>query len=66
MGELYREYLKYWFDTANSGLFVNFSYVSPPGQYGSWGILEYQDQPISEAPKYQALIDIIDYLQQKQ
>lgn len=65
MGDLYREYLKNWFDTVGGGAFANFSNVGTPSHFGSWGVLEYQDQAISEAPKYQALLDIIDYLQQK-
>ena len=65
MGDLYREYLKSWFDAVGAGLFVHHSYVYPPGQFGSWGVLEYQDQPISEAPKYQALLDTVEYLNQK-
>jgi hypothetical protein len=65
MGDLYRKYLKSWFDTVGGGLFVHFSYVYPPGPHGSWGALEFQDQPISEAPKYQALLDTVEYLPQK-
>ncbi|ELR98852.1 hypothetical protein [Gloeocapsa sp. PCC 73106] len=66
MGQLYREYLKSWFDTVGGGLFVHFAYVFAPGPFGSWGALETQDQPIDKAPKYQALLDIIDHLQLKQ
>ncbi|BHH82420.1 PKD domain-containing protein [Desulforhopalus sp. 52FAK] len=57
MGALYEKYLNYWF--ANVGnVFANFSYVTRPSKYGSWGILEYQDQPIEEAPKFQAIRNI--------
>lgn len=65
MKELYLEYLKSWFDTVGGGLFVHFNYVAQPSPFGSWGALEYQDQPINEAPKYQALLDVLDYLEQK-
>lgn len=65
MGDLYRKYLKSWFDTVGGGVSVHYSYVFPPGPFGSWGALEFQDQPISEAPKYQALLDTIEYLNQK-
>lgn len=65
MGELYQEYFKYWYDQVDGGLFVNFGYVSRPGQFGSWGILETQDQPPEEAPKYMAIKDIMAYLAQK-
>lgn len=56
MGGLYTQYL----DLLRDGgveLFANFSYVAEPSKWGSWGVLEYQDQPISEAPKYRALTD---------
>lgn len=40
-------------------LFMHYSYVSRDTRYGSWGTLKYQDQPISDAPKYQALLDAV-------
>ena len=45
------------FEMAGGDLFVAFNDVSRPGKFGSWGHLEYQDQPISEAPKYRALLE---------
>ncbi len=45
------------FEVAGGDLFVAFNDVGRPGKFGSWGHLEYQDQPISEAPKYRALIE---------
>lgn len=36
-------------------LFVNFTHVSSWGKWGSWGVLEYQEQPESEAPKWRAI-----------
>ena len=65
MGDLYRQYYRTWFDQVKGGVFVDLGYVATPGQYGSWGVLEFQDQPISEAPKYQAILDTVEYLQQK-
>ncbi|HHJ18700.1 MAG TPA: hypothetical protein ENJ84_02535 [Gammaproteobacteria bacterium] len=58
MADLYRIYMEGW---KNNGghLFVNFSNVSRFSIYGRWGLLEYQDQPASEAPKYQASMDFI-------
>lgn len=56
MGELYRKHLEHWHD-AGGGLYVFYNYVAEPGKWGSWGLLEYQDQPIEEAPKYRAVID---------
>ena len=40
-------------------LFNQLSYVSGDSRYGSWGLLKYQDQPISDAPKYQAILDAV-------
>ncbi len=59
MKDVYTEYLNTWKDNGG-GLFVNFSSVGSPSKWGWWGALEYQDQPISEAPKYQALMEFID------
>jgi hypothetical protein len=35
---------------------VAFVYVSPWSKYGQWGHLEYQDQPLDEAPKFKGLV----------
>jgi hypothetical protein len=35
-------------------------YVGAYSKWGSWGVLEYQDQPLDDAHKYRALIDYID------
>ncbi len=40
-------------------LFMHYANVSLQKPTSSWGALAYQDQPISEAPKYQALLDAI-------
>ena len=58
MEQLYRLYFKTWFDNGG-GLFANFSTVGLFGKWGSWGVLEYQDQPIKDAPKFKALIDLL-------
>ncbi len=56
MGDLYRTYLDGW--RANGGrMCVNFSSVSAPNRYGSWGLLEYDDR--TAAPKYRAVLDFI-------
>jgi hypothetical protein len=56
MYDLYRKHLRHWFD-AGGGLYVVFSYVDKPRKFGSWGVMEYLDQPVSEAPKYRAVLD---------
>jgi uncharacterized repeat protein (TIGR01451 family) len=33
--------------------------ISRPSMHGSWGVMEYLEQPLSEAPKYRALVDFI-------
>ncbi len=55
MGDLYTEYLNQWYGLGG-GLFMNFSHIASPSQWGSWGILEYQNQPRAEAPKYDAIM----------
>jgi hypothetical protein len=56
MYDLYRRHLKTW-DAAGGGLYVLFANVARPTKWGSWGLLEYQDQPIAWAPKYRAFLD---------
>jgi hypothetical protein len=56
MYDLYRRHLSHWYE-AGGGLYVAFSNVGAPSKWGSWGILEYQDQPIDEAHKYRAVIE---------
>lgn len=55
---LYQQYLQNWYD-AGGALFMPFDFTSTPGKFGSWGHLEWQDQPVDEAPKYRALLDFI-------
>lgn len=56
MGMIYKDYLEKWFDSGG-GLFSNFSDISRPSKWGSWGSLEsvYQDG----SPKYDAVVDFI-------
>jgi hypothetical protein len=54
MGDLYRKAHHAWMQ-AGGELAVYFSFCEAPGKFGSWGALEYQDQPSSEAPKWAAL-----------
>lgn len=58
---MYDRYLEYLDMLEEEGVshFANFSYVAEPSRWGSWGVLEYQDQPIDEAHKYRALVDWI-------
>ena len=56
MYDRYIEYLN-MLDANGVEMFSNFSYVSAPSKWGSWGVLEYMDQPIEQAPKYRALMN---------
>ena len=56
MYDVTRKHLKNWAD-AGGDLYVLFAYVAAPSKWGSWGLLEYQDQPVAEAPKYRAFLD---------
>ncbi len=42
---------------AGADLVMAFSYVGLPSKWGSWGVLQYQDEPLAQAPKYRALAD---------
>lgn len=55
---MYARYIEY-LDTLHAEgveMFGNFSYVGHYSKWGSWSILEYQDQPMTEAPKFRAII----------
>ncbi len=56
MADLYVEYLDALND-AGVAVFCNFSFISEPSKWGSWGVLESMNQEIGTAPKYQALMD---------
>lgn len=58
MGEIYRKLLDVWF-RAGGDAFVAFAFVARPDSYGAWGLLEWTDQPVEQAPKYKALLDHI-------
>ncbi len=57
MHDLYKSYFRAW-NEISGDVFVAFSFVGPYSKWGSWGHLEYMTQPISEAPKFQALLEI--------
>jgi hypothetical protein len=58
MYDVYVLHLNNWFG-AGGGLYVLYNDVFRPRKSGSWGILEYLDQPLEEAPKYRAVLDFI-------
>jgi hypothetical protein len=44
------------FAADGGALFMHYSNISPNTKYGSFGALQYLGQPVSQAPKYQALL----------
>lgn len=55
MYDLYRAFLQMWYEETNNELMVLFNSVQEYNQYGSWGLMEYDNQP--NAPKYRAVMD---------
>ena len=60
--DIYRTFLERW--KQSGGLMHNaFVDASNWGKHGCWGHLEYQDQPLNEAPKYEFLLEWKAYLE---
>lgn len=59
MREVYRAYLAQW-KQSGGALFNQFVDVAQPSKWGFWGAMEYQNQDLNQAPKYQGLIDFIN------
>jgi hypothetical protein len=59
MKDLYLEYMRQWYELGG-GMLMHFSSIGLYSRWGMWGALEYQDQPIAQAPKYAALMQMID------
>jgi len=58
MKDIYISMYNSWISNGG-GIFTVFSNVAGWSKYGSWGILEYQDQPIGNAPKYTAIRQLL-------
>lgn len=58
MGDFYRKLLDVWFH-AGGDAFVAFAFIAQPGPHGAWGLLEWTDQPLDQAPKYRAVLERI-------
>jgi len=65
MGKLYLQYLNNWFSLNPEGLLVHFANVYPPSRFGSWGLLEYQDQDTQTAPKFRELKAYAECIEQQ-
>lgn len=59
MRDVYRKYLNQWQQSGGS-VFNQFTSVYRPSKWGFWGALEYQNQNLNQAPKYQGLIDFMN------
>lgn len=57
MYDLYSDWLSAIFDDVNADGVNIFSSVGLISQFGAWGHLEYQDQPLADAPKYRAIVE---------
>jgi hypothetical protein len=61
MGRLYRKAHETWLKNGG-GLAVYFNSCQTPSKYGTWGALEYQNQPLSKAPKMGTLKALVSGL----
>ena len=59
---MYDVYKKYYrmFNRLNLTENCHYGYVALPSKYGSWDLLEYQDQNVSFAHRYRAIMELID------
>jgi hypothetical protein len=55
MKAIYTTYLNTWRDNGGELLFL-LGYVQSGGKHGYWGMLERQDQPLAQAPKFAAAL----------
>jgi len=58
ISDVYKFYLKKWKEIGGEE-FVLFSSMSRPSKWGSWGLLEYENQKIDDAPKFKAVFEIL-------
>lgn len=57
MGRMYKQLLTAW-GKAGGGLFNAFNDVGGWSKWGEWGAMQYQNEPVKDAPKYQALVHL--------
>ena len=55
---LYFRYLQHWDQIGGEDILL-FSSLGEFSQYGSWGLLEYEGQPLNDAPKLQGVLDYL-------
>lgn len=56
MGDIYRRYYEAWTE-AGGDLFCHFSSVGRWSKWGSWGILQHQDDDPERSPKYRSTME---------
>jgi len=64
MRQLYTSYYNVWANNGG-GMMAAFSATAAPGKWGAWGLLEYQDQPVANAPKFRATLDFMAELRSR-
>jgi hypothetical protein len=62
MRSIYSKLLDAWYTNSDNGLLMLFDYIEAPSKFGSWGLLESQEQRMETAPKYQAFYDRLQRL----
>lgn len=63
MRDFYLRYLGYW-DAVGGGDFMLFSSTENPSVWGSWGLMEYEGQPLEETPKLQGVLDYLEFAEE--
>ncbi len=53
---LYDKYFQTWDNLTGGNLMVAYVSCRQAGQFGAYGILEYQNQPVATAPKYRSVL----------
>ncbi len=64
MRDLYAQYLSQWRELGGGAL-VLFASGGPMTKFGSWGLVEYEGQPVAQAPKYLAVDEAMQGLGQR-
>jgi len=65
MGQLYLKDMANW-QEIGGGVFVTYSFCGRYTQWGSWGLIEQQNQNLSNAPKFTALVQFVQQHLQSQ
>jgi hypothetical protein len=58
MGQIYTTFLEGWAREIGDTIML-YHQVGPVGNFGAWGLEEYDNQPLSQAPKKRAVLDFV-------